>query len=132
MSCVKKKLNERAMAKDLYISSFFKKQLQYAKHLKPEKIFILSAKYGVLELDDVIAPYEKTLNDFTEKEKKFWAFNCYKQLQKKNIDFNTKTVFLSGENYRKYLITKFRNAYAPLKGLGIGKQLKFLKEHSCM
>lgn len=33
-----------------------------------------------------------------------------------------------GKNYRKYLITKFKNGEAPLKKLGIGKQLAFYKK----
>lgn len=132
ISCVKQKLSKRAKAKDMYISSFFKKQLEYAKCLKPKNIFILSAKYGVLELDDVIEPYEKTLNNFSEREKKFWAYKCFKQLKKKKVDFKEKTVFLAGNNYRKYLMRKFSDVETPLKGLGIGEQLKFLKEKSCM
>jgi hypothetical protein len=62
ISCVKTKLDHTAKAKDLYISDLFRKNLAYAKKMKPDHIFILSAKYGLLGLDDRIAPYEKTLN----------------------------------------------------------------------
>jgi len=37
-------------------------------------------------------------------------------------------VFLAGERYRRFLIPKIKRYEIPLKGLGIGKQLKFLKE----
>ena len=127
LSCVKLKQNKRCRAEELYTSDLFVKSLTYAKSLKPNKIFILSAKYGVLELYDVIEPYEKTLNNASEKERKLWAIKCYKQLQEKGVNFNEQAVFLCGQNYRKYLMTKFPNATAPLSNLGIGKQLAFYK-----
>ena len=46
ISCASKKLNHKAKAGDLYISQLFKSGLRYAKSLNPDKIFILSAKYG--------------------------------------------------------------------------------------
>ena len=129
ISCVKKKQNKKCIAKDMYISNYFKYLLKYAYKTNSDKIFILSAKYGVLELNDKIEPYEKCLNNVTEKEKKEWAFKCYNQLKQKNIDFNDKTIWLCGKNYKKYLIKKFRNNIEPLKNYkGIGYQLKFLKD----
>ena len=56
LSCVSKKRNYPCEAQDLYTSDLFKKSLQYAKTLNPSKIYILSAKYGVLELTDRIRP----------------------------------------------------------------------------
>lgn len=46
------------------------------------------------------------------------------------IDFGEEAVFLCGTNYRKYLITKFKKASAPLAHMGIGRQLKFYKENN--
>lgn len=112
----------------MYISDLFKKSLNYAKQLKPQKIYILSAKYGVLELDDVIDPYEQTLNDMKEPEKKKWASMCLEQLKAKGTDFDEQTTFLCGNNYRKYLINHFQNPNVPLIGLGIGQQLSFYKK----
>jgi hypothetical protein len=39
-------------------------------------------------------------------------------------------VFLAGERYRKYLIPHLTNHEIPLRGLGIGKQMRFLKENA--
>jgi hypothetical protein len=113
----------------MYTSDLFKKSLTYAKQLNPRKIYILSAKYGVLELDDLIDPYEKTLNEMKEPEKKKWAFMCLEQLKDKGTDFDEETTFLCGINYRKHLINEFRNPNVPLMGLGIGQQLSFYKKH---
>lgn len=127
LSCVKSKCAHRCEAERMYTSELFKKSLQYAKSLQPHKIYILSAKHGVLELNDIISPYEMTLNAMTEKERKMWAYRVVKQCEAKGIDFSEKALFLCGNNYRKYVMQKFSNAEAPLSQLGIGKQLQFYK-----
>ena len=130
LSCVKSKQKRQCEAQEMYVSDLFVKSLNYAKSLKPRKIFILSAKYGLLELSDVITPYELTLNSMTERQRKVWAYKVIQQCQAKNIDFDEPALFLCGANYRKYVMTKFKNAEAPLKNLGIGRQLKFYKENT--
>lgn len=130
LSCVKSKQNKACEAQNMYTSDLFKKSLAFAKTLKPNNIYILSAKYGLLKLTDTIAPYNLTLNNMSEKSRKAWAYKVYNQCVQEGIDFNEEAVFLCGLNYRKYLITKFKNAKAPLKNLGIGKQLAFYKERT--
>lgn len=125
LSCVKTKQDTRCTAQEMYTSDLFKKSLAYAKKLQPSRIYILSAKYGLLELTDVIEPYNATLVGANQKTCKRWAYMVYKQMQEKGINFNEEAIFLCGQNYRKYLITKFTNAAAPLKHLGIGQQLAF-------
>ena len=128
ISCVSKKLDTISKARALYISPLFRYNLAYAKSLNPDKIYILSAKYGLLNLDDEIEPYNKTLNKMTNKEVKEWSNDIINQL-KKVIDLsNDEIIFLAGEKYRKYLIPIIKNYKIPLKGLSIGKQLKYLKE----
>jgi len=78
-----KKINKKIKAQDLYISALFQKNLQYAKSLNPDKIFILSAKYGLLKLDEEIEPYDKTLNRMRSYEIKEWANSVLSQLQQK-------------------------------------------------
>lgn len=71
ISCVKSKRKTKAKARDMYISPLFRYSLKYALSLTSEnKIYILSAKYGLLKLDEVINPYELTLNTMNESEKK--------------------------------------------------------------
>lgn len=130
ISCVSVKLNNKAKAQDLYVSPLFKYGLAYAKSLNPDKIFILSAKYGLLELNEIIEPYNTTLNNMSSKEIKEWSDKVLSKLKNK-IDLNKdQIIFLAGDNYRKYLIPHIKKYTIPLKGLGIGKQLKFLKEKS--
>ena len=129
ISCVSKKLDRKSKSGDLYISPLFRYALKYTKSLNPDKIFILSAKYGLVGLDDEIEPYDLTLNKMKSDEIKIWANNVLKQLARESDLNNDEFIFLAGENYRKYLLPNIKNYKIPLKGLGIGKQLKFLKEH---
>jgi len=128
ISCVSRKLDRRSKAKDLYISALFRYNLKYARLLNPDKIFILSAKYGLLDLEKEIEPYNITLNNLSSMEIKEWANKVLKELKVQADIKKDEFIFLAGNNYRKYLIPQITNYRIPMQGLGIGKQLKFLKE----
>ena len=128
ISCVSQKLDKKSKAKDLYVSTLFKKNMAYAKMLDPDKIYILSAKYGLLALDDEIEPYNVTLNTMKVAEKKAWAQKVLSQLEKVESIEDTKFIFLAGNNYREYLIPHLPHIEVPMVGLPIGKQLQFLTE----
>lgn len=128
ISCVSKKADLEMPAKDLYISPLFKYNLDYAKSLNPDKIFILSAKYGLLELDSQIKPYNQTLNNMDIDQRKIWAKKILEKLEKEvNLKVD-KIIFLAGKRYREFLIPHITNFEIPLSNKGIGEQLKFLKE----
>jgi cytoplasmic iron level regulating protein YaaA (DUF328/UPF0246 family) len=128
ISCVSKKLHHKSKAQNLYVSPLFQKNLRYAKSLNPDKIFILSAEYGLLDLNREIEPYDKTLNKMSSNEIKEWANSVLSQLQKVSNLGRDEFVFLAGNNYRKFLLPHIKNYKIPLLGLGIGKQLKWLTE----
>jgi len=128
ISCVSKKLNHKSKAQDLYISPLFKKNLQYAKSLNPDKIFILSAKYGLLRLDEEIEPYDKTLNKMRSNEIKEWANSVINQMKKSTDIENDEFIFLAGNNYRKFLLPYLKHYKIPMLGLSIGKQLQWLSK----
>ena len=73
VSCSKTKLQHPDKARNLYQGRNFKKCLKYAELLNPDFIFILSAKYGLLELDTVIEPYELTLMGKPAEFKRSWT-----------------------------------------------------------
>lgn len=57
--CGAEKLTTSSKAADMYTGSMFKDALNTARGVVPdEQIFILSAKYGLLRLDQVIEPYD--------------------------------------------------------------------------
>ena len=128
ISCVSQKLPHRAKAKDLYISTLFKLNLKYAKKLNSDGIYILSAKYGLLNLEQEICPYEQTLNKMRVNKVKQWASRVIEQIKEISVIEETEFVFLAGEKYRKYLLPHVKNVQVPLEGLRIGEQLQRLKE----
>jgi len=127
IACASKKLSHRAKTKDLYISPLFKYTLKYAQCLNPDKIFILSAKHGLLGLDEEIGPYDNTLNSKSQREIKEWAEGVLTQLRKVADLKKDNFIFLAGKNYRRYLAPHINNYQVPLKNMGIGEQLGFLK-----
>jgi cytoplasmic iron level regulating protein YaaA (DUF328/UPF0246 family) len=102
--------------------------LNYALKLAPDAIFILSAKYGLVGLDDEIEPYDLTLNTMSASEIKRRADNVLRQLSDKADLQNDHFVFLAGAKYRKYLIHHLIHIEIPFQGLTIGKQLQKLSE----
>jgi len=132
ISCVSKKANVPMQAKNLYTSDLFRKSKAYVES-ECDRWFILSAKYGLVEPEQIIHPYNETLNSKSSKEKLSWALSVFDKL-KNNVNANDEIVFIAGENYRKHLIPLLEQmgctVTVPLKGLGIGKQLKWLKSYN--
>lgn len=88
---VKRKNNVKCKAEDMYQVNFFRTCLQYAKTLKGD-IYILSAKYGVLDRTTEIYPYDKTLNKMTQDEILEWSKMVKEQLKERNIK-DTNVIF---------------------------------------
>lgn len=131
LSCTKQKQNATCMAKEMYSASqWFRGGYLYALSLKPERVYILSAKYGLLSPEQVISPYNQTLSGARDGEVRRWSTAVYRQMVAQGINFNDEAVFLCGKNYRKYLQRLFPKAQAPLKHLGIGRQMQFFKENT--
>jgi len=72
VTCVKTKQQYPCAAKDLYISTLFKKQKAYAERLNVPW-FILSAEHGLVAPDEWLAPYERYLPDTPATYRSAWA-----------------------------------------------------------
>lgn len=128
ISCASKKRPHKAKAQDLYVSSLFKLSLRYARSLSPNAIFVLSAKHGLVGLEQELEPYDVTLNAMSAKEVERWAGRVLDQLRGTADLEKDRIVFMAGQRYRKYLLPYVAHSEAPLRGLGIGEQMRFLKE----
>lgn len=130
IGCGKKKNTHTCEAKDMYLGSYFSTCLEYAKTLtNEENIYILSAKYGVLKLNDIISPYDVTLNKATKKEYEVWKNKVLNQLKELNITSDIPVTFLCGKNYYKELLSYFKDINIPLKDfIGMGYQISFMKK----
>lgn len=126
ISCAARKKDVSSKAKDLYESPLFKRSLAYAQCLEVDQIYILSAKHHLVPLDEVIEPYDLTLNTMPASEIYVWANQVLKQLETRADLKNDLFVFLAGEKYRRYLIPHMQHVDIPLKGLPIGKQMQRL------
>ncbi|MCI0713441.1 MAG: hypothetical protein L0154_25010 [Chloroflexi bacterium] len=131
VSCAKRKLSYPAPASDLYSSVPFKKARRYVeKHC--DRWFILSAKHGLLHPDDVIEPYDVTLNTMPAANRRQWAQRVLPEIYT-TTNAGDVLVFLAGEKYREYLIPEIeKRGYrieVPMQGLRSGKQLQWLDKN---
>ena len=114
----------------MYVSPLFGKMLAYAKSLRPRRIFVLSAKYGLLDLETVIEPYELTLNKMRSSARAAWAQGVLAGLEKQ-IDLDRDQIaFLAGLRYRELLLPHIQHYSVPMEGMSFGRQLKWLAEQN--
>ena len=128
ISCSSKKLLHAANAQNIYVSPLFRLNLEYAKKLRPDAIYILSAKYGLLDLNTVIEPYDITLNNMPSHQVQAWAREVLRQLRECSDLSKDHFVFLAGKRYRQFLAPNLASYEVPMQGLAIGKQLQILRE----
>lgn len=129
IACGKRKQAGRAKARDLYTGALFKKCLSYSEK-NFDRVFILSAKYGLLDLDSPVEYYELSLNSLRARELEEWARRVMVRLSGE-ITAGDDLYFFTGERYRRHLMRWLpNNKSAPMKGLSIGKQLRWLKERT--
>lgn len=134
VACVAAKQTNPAMAKELYISDWFRKARAYAEREASEgHWYILSAKYGLTNPDKILEPYNLTLKKMKQAERKEWANRVFSELKKLTDPRQDKIVFLAGSDYREPLATLLtQNGYqieVPMQGLQIGHQLHWLMTH---
>jgi hypothetical protein len=72
LGCVKTKLDQAAPAKDLYISALWQKRRAYAE-ASGQPWRILSAEHGLLDPDEVIAPYDRHLKSQSPAYQREWS-----------------------------------------------------------
>jgi hypothetical protein len=128
VACTKRKGSVPTKAANLYQSHLFRKSMAYATVLRPDAIYILSAKHGLLATDAVIAPYNETLKEMNHRAVKEWAADVIVKLrQVADLDAD-EIIILAGERYRRYLLPHLAHCKVPLAGLRIGQQLQRLSE----
>jgi hypothetical protein len=132
VSCVARKGCESCKARDLYRSDWFKKARAYVESTGMSW-FILSAKHGLLSPDEVIAPYEQTLNRLSVMERRAWAEMVKNRLVSVVMP-EDRVVILAGARYREFLMPTLELLAArveiPMEGMRIGEQLSWLGKKS--
>ena len=132
IGCGKSKAKTKCAVRDMYTGSLFELRLELAKASGYEA-YVLSALHGILELDRVIEPYEKTWPRVktVSLDKAAWAVGVAMQLidslsdDEKPSDFAV--LIHAGEPYVNPLMAVLHclgfRALAPMHGMGIGEQL---------
>ena len=130
LSCTKSKTKHAAPAQELYSASpMFQKTLEYGKSLKPDKMYILSAKHHLVPLTKTLEPYDKTLKEMPKVEKEKWGEETIKQMRSSGINpEKDQFIFLTGSEYMKpfnqYIPDS--NIEKPMEGKRFGERLKWL------
>lgn len=117
------------MAYALYLGSYYRACLYYALSLVGrEQIFILSAKYGLLALRDVVEPYDLKMG----QKGSVTAQQISEQAVLRGV-FDEKVICLGGRAYIDVMRQVWKDCVVPLEGVGgIGKQMRWLKQHRGM
>lgn len=129
LGCCKSKLLDAGdiPAKERYTGEYFKRSMVYgtSRGATEDDFIILSAKYGLIDLNYKIPYYDLTLNDMKVNELKIWSDDVYqKMLELYDIE-NTHFVFLCGIKYRRFLIPRLPHTSVPTEGLQYGYSLQW-------
>ncbi|WP_394899557.1 DUF6884 domain-containing protein [Clostridium paraputrificum] len=126
ISCSKSKRSYKCKALELYSpSKLFSLSYQYAKTFA-DKIYILSAKYGLVEENEIIEPYEKSLNDSDKDYNELWANSVLFKLSKVCDLERDEFFILAGKNYYENLISDLKHYELPLGKLRYGERIEYL------
>ena len=127
IACTKSKTYESYIpAKKLYwASNLFRLSYTYAKEVwRADKIYILSAKYGLIRDHEVVSYYEMTLTDLSKEKQKEWGVRILKQLREMDSQF----LVLAGLNYQRPIDFAGLRAIFPGAGMSIGSKMSWLKQ----
>jgi hypothetical protein len=125
ISCTKAKLNRPAPARELYSASdLFRKEAAYCD-ANLDGWFVLSAKYGLVEPDRMLEPYDVTLKTMPISERRRWGTRVAEQLHQLG---DVALEAHAGADYVRPLLEAGVVLGNPLRGLSIGKRLSWYKK----
>ncbi|MEX0663315.1 MAG: DUF6884 domain-containing protein [Acidimicrobiia bacterium] len=134
VGCVKVKASKPLAAADLYLSTLFQGRRSYVES-SCDEWWILSAKHGLVDPGDVLAPYDVTLKDASRVERRRWSQSVLHDVDER-VHPVVGDVFEvhAGAEYRDFgllqgLEDRGCEVVIPTQGLGIGRQLQFYKQH---
>ena len=138
IACCKTKLGRGAAVRNLYTSPLFRLSLAYAE-ARCERVFVISALLGLIELDLVVFPYELTLAQLPAARRRMWGMDIVRSLEKRYPQ-GEHAMLLAGELYAAPVMEAARTISPrrpgdgrahftfdePLAGMQIGERLSFL------
>jgi len=125
IACTKSKLNRPAPARELYSASdLFSKAAAYCDACL-DGWFVLSAKYGLVEPDRIVAPYDVTLKTMPNSERRLWGLQVAQQLHQLG---EVALEAHAGAAYVRPLLEAGVVLDDPVRGLTIGKRKRWYIE----
>ena len=138
VSCVKSKLSLPTAARDLYTSALFRGARRFVEG-SCDRWFILSAEHGLVDPDQILAPYERTLTTASPAVRREWSRGVLAQLAEQLGRDLSSHVFEvhAGAAYANFglvdgLVALGARVEQPLEGLRQGERLHFYKEAGCL
>lgn len=144
VGCGKEKRAVRSQAKDLYVGPLFKKARAFAESQGCEWR-ILSAKYGLVDPEEMIDPYDETMEKKTKLGRNLWNITvrnavASRLLKSRHVGGGkffleaARFICLAGEAYLGFFdidpeMRKRCVIEKPMEGLGIGERLQYLGEN---
>lgn len=131
LGCSSSKIDTLSQAHQLYNGCYFRCCYKYAKALLEtnniDKFYILSAKYHVVEENDILQPYNISLRQFNKKQKEEWSNIVLNQLKDKGINTEEdEFIFLYGKTYYDGLLPYIKHYSLPFDGIEITQRMKIL------
>lgn len=140
VGCGKAKADAPAKARELYTSQLFAKSVAFAE-LVGDAVFVLSGAHGLVELDELVAPYDHRIFDDCPHVRRAWGVEVLKSIVLHTMSTapTIRVVVLAGARYVEPIATALEVARKgkprawmplvdPLRGLMVGERLSVLGE----
>jgi hypothetical protein len=130
VACSRTKADQPAPARELYVSPLFRAARAYAEgRYGPGQWLILSARYGLVDPDQVLTPYDLSLRQLTAAQREAWGYRIAIELTDR-FPAGTVLWFHAGALYREAIAPVVAHQVRfPLAGLRIGQQLAWYLQH---
>jgi DGQHR domain-containing protein len=126
VGCSRRKLSHPAPAWQLYASPLFRLASRFCA-ATCNRWFVLSAHHGLVDPDQVLAPYNTTLARQSRADRAAWASRVIEQLcQRWLLDNGQRFLLHAGACYGELLAARL-GAEQPLRGLAIGQRLAWYR-----
>lgn len=133
VGCVKSKLDEPAPARELYISPLFRGRRARVE-TTCDRWYVLSALHGMVDPEQVLDPYDRTLVGAPRDERRRWANQVLEQFDALFEDASSLMVEVhAGAAYLDHglvdgLFDRGAEVVNPVAGLTMGQQLRWYRE----
>ena len=99
ISCTKRKKDYVCTGRELYSESpDFEWWLSFAEE-NYARTYVVSAKYGLVELTQILCPYDRRLDDYNEREREAWALFIAARLRLDGVSAEDTVCITASEKY---------------------------------